>query len=209
MSTTRDRLLDAGEQLFAEHGASGVSAREIVRLSGVLNASALQYHFGDREGLVQAVLDRHESEVEVRRHALLDAAASGGDPDLRGLVAALVLPLAAKLQDESGRRYLRLAAELVNRPGYRMGADDLPEGSSILRWRARLDGMLDADAIRLHRRFVVVRFVSVELGRRAAEDPAKDDALFVSQLIDLAVALLACPLSAESSRHLVRSARRD
>ena len=58
MSTeTRARLLSAAERLFAERGIDAVSLREITRESGARNAIAAQYHFADRAGLVQAILD--------------------------------------------------------------------------------------------------------------------------------------------------------
>ena len=204
-SDTRESLLRAGEQLFAEHGTHGVSAREIVRAAAVGNASALQYHFGDREGLVQAVLARHEERIDVRRHELLDSLRA--DADLRELADVLVRPLADELADPSGRRYLRIAAEVINRPGLRIDADEVDPTSSVLRWRARVEPLVDPAAVRLHRRFVAVRFVSVELGRRAAEDHDRGHEVFVSQLGDLVVALLACPVSPQTDERL-RSARR-
>ena len=50
---TRERLIDAAESLFAEHGIGGVSLREINRAAGARNAVAVQYHFGDREGIIR------------------------------------------------------------------------------------------------------------------------------------------------------------
>src|SRR5438445_4339123 len=94
---TRERLIAAAEELFAANGIQAVSLREIVRASGAKNATALQYHFGDRAGLVRAVLEKHHLEVDTRRHALLDAYESRGGDDLRALAEALVAPLAAKL----------------------------------------------------------------------------------------------------------------
>ena len=36
-------------------------------LPGVKNATALQYHFGDRAGLLTAVFEKHSYDVELRR----------------------------------------------------------------------------------------------------------------------------------------------
>jgi AcrR family transcriptional regulator len=52
VADTRDRLITAAEELFAANGIEAVSLREIVRASGARNTAALQYHFGDRAGLV-------------------------------------------------------------------------------------------------------------------------------------------------------------
>src|SRR6188472_3484227 len=113
---TRERLIETAESLFATEGVNGVSLREIVRASGARNVTALQYHFGDRRGLLRAVLERHHRDVEIARHALLDAYEAGGEHDVHALSAALVRPLAAKLAHTGGRAYLRILGELVNRP---------------------------------------------------------------------------------------------
>lgn len=198
MSSTRDRLVAAAEALFAAQGIGGVSLREIVRAAGAGNSSALQYHFGDRDGMLRAVLARHTAEIEARRHALLDACEP--TPELRPLTAALVLPLAAKLADPSGRDYLRIHAELTHRPHPEIDPADVDPGASILRWRTAIEPLLDPDAIRLHRRHTVTRFVTVELARRAITAPHTDDRLFVNHLVDLAAALLTAPLSADTLR---------
>jgi AcrR family transcriptional regulator len=195
---TRDRLIEAAEELFAAQGIEAVSLREIVRTAGARNATALQYHFGDRAGLVRAVLERHDRDVDVRRHALLDAYESEGEKDLRALAVALVQPLAAKLSDRSGRAYLQIMAELMNRPSPALEAARLSE--SMSRWRALVGPLLDDEAVRLHRRFVVLRFAFVELARRADGGPHADDRLFTSHLVDLVVALLAAVPSAQTRR---------
>src|SRR5689334_19919887 len=119
--TTQRQLIRAAEDLFATRGIDAVSLREITSAAGVRNATALQYHFGDREGLLKAVLRKHYDDVEARRHALLDAyeanGASQGPEALRTLVAAFVAPAASKLADpDGGRAFLRIMAQLVNRP---------------------------------------------------------------------------------------------
>jgi AcrR family transcriptional regulator len=55
----RERLIRAAESLFAERGLDAVSLREILAAAEVGNSSAVQYHFGDRSGLVRAVLANH------------------------------------------------------------------------------------------------------------------------------------------------------
>jgi AcrR family transcriptional regulator len=194
---TRDRLIAAAENLFAAQGVGAVSLREIVRASGARNATALQYHFGDRAGLVRALLDRHAREVDARRHALLDAFEQHRPAKVRALAAALVLPLAAKLADPSGRDFLQILAELMNqpRPLIDIGPDD-----SFLRWREVAEPMLDPGAVRFHRRFLALRFTVVELARRADSAPHTDDRLFVSHLVDLVAALLTARASAETTR---------
>src|SRR4029453_4456009 len=115
--TTAGRLIDAAEALFATHGIEGVSLREINRAAGARNASALQYHFGGRDGLLRAVLAKHHHAVEARRHAMLDAYEAAGDGALGALAGALVRPSAAMLADgDGGPAYLQIMADLMNRP---------------------------------------------------------------------------------------------
>lgn len=198
---TRDRLIAAASELFAAQGIEAVSLREIVRASGARNTTALQYHFGDRAGLVRAVLEKHHLDVDTRRHAMLDAYEARGEPDLRALASALVQPLAAKLADTDGGAYLQIMAELMNRPRPVLdpAAFDDP-ADSMFRWRELVMPLLSEEALRLHRRFVALRFAVVELARRADGGPHTDDRLFVSHLIDLVAALLAAQPSAQTLR---------
>ena len=196
---TRARLVEAAERLFAARGVDGVSLREINRESGARNAIAIQYHFTDRAGVVRAVLDKHMPDVEARRHALLDRyEAEGGG--VRALAGALVRPLATKLADEDGgREFLQIHADLLNRPRPAFDPAALEDPAhSLYRWRALLDPLLDAEAVRLHRRFTAVVYTAVELGRRARSGRRTDDRLFVSHLVDVVAAILAAPVSDET-----------
>lgn len=206
---TRRRLIGAAEALFAERGVEAVSLREITIAAGVRNSTALQYHFGDRHGLLLAVLGKHHHEVELRRHALLDDYEAQRLHELRPLVAALVRPAAAKLDDpDGGRHYLRIVAQLLDQPP--AGVADAPASTHLLdstnRWRTLVAPLLSELAVnRLHRRYTAIRLASVELARRAARHPGRDDRLFTSHLIDLVGAVLAAPLSDETA-HLLGAA---
>ncbi len=200
--TTTDRLISAAEELFASHGIDGVSLREINRVAGAKNASALQYHFRDRDGLLNALMDKHRRDVEARRHAMLDAYEADGREDLRALAGALVRPMAAKLADQDGGpQYLQILADLMNRPRAIIDPADLDDpASSIYRWRQLVGRLLDEDVTRLHRRYVTIRFAAVEIGRRARSGPHTDDRLFTSDLVDLVTGVLSAPLSDETRR---------
>lgn len=212
-SATRERLIATAEELFAERGIGGVSLREINAAAGQRNSTALQYHFRDRDGLVRAVLAKHNPEVESRRHALLDEyeASEPVKVHLRTLAGALVRPSAAKLGDpDGGRPYLRIMAQLFHRPlQERIRTFDDPR-TSINRWRRLAGGVLpDVAVTQLHRRFAAIRITFVELALRAEGRPARDERLFTSHLVDLVTAILDAPLSGETGRLLdERGARR-
>jgi AcrR family transcriptional regulator len=200
--STRSRLVAAAERLFALQGVDVVSLREINQASGSRNAMAVQYHFQDRAGVLQAILDKHEPAVEARRHAMLDQYEADGEPNLRALAAALVRPSASKLADpDGGLAFLQITAELLNRPHSMRSLTTAEDPrSSMYRWRTLVTPLLAEEAVRLHRRFAAMHFTASELARRASSGPHRDDRLFVSHLIDLVTGLLAAVVSEETLR---------
>lgn len=80
---TRERILEAAAPLFAAEGFAGASTRAIAQAAGV-NVATLAYHFGDKAGLYDALVDRVYTRV-------LEVDVSGGDePDPRARLRALV-----------------------------------------------------------------------------------------------------------------------
>jgi AcrR family transcriptional regulator len=209
---TREQILRAAERLFAENGINGVSLREINREAGQSNTGAVQYYFGDRDGLVLAVIARHRHDDEIRRHLLLDGYERAGEPDLRALAAALVLPLAAKLDTPDGRRYLQISAEhYLHADREEILTRRIPDESTD-RWHRLLDDLAD-DEVRNDpmRRFVprvsATRLALIELSRRAAAEPRPDDRLFVSFLVDLITALLGTRIAPRTSARRAQGRR--
>jgi AcrR family transcriptional regulator len=114
---TRTKLIEAAEQLFAGRGIDGVSLADINQRAGQKNRNAVHYHFGDKESLIHAVLDKHSEGIESRRRELLDDA--GESPALRQLVRALVIPVAEKLGDsDGGVAYLKINGQLMASDSY-------------------------------------------------------------------------------------------
>lgn len=201
---TRAQIIRAAEELFAARGLDGVSLREINRAAGQSNTGAVQYHFGDRDGLILALIAKHRRDTEPRRHALLDQYEDAGVDDLRALASALVLPAAAKLADpDGGREYLQVSAEFYSRPNRLARIPRLGPRDSITRWHELLDPLVaEEERTVLHTRFPAIRFAFVELSRRAASAPREDDRLFTSHLTDLVTALLAASPSPSTKRLL-------
>jgi AcrR family transcriptional regulator len=199
---TRSRLLEAAEQLFAERGIDAVSLREINQAAGARNAIAVQYHYKDRTGVLEAIFRKHNPDVDARRHALLDQYEASDEKGVRQLAGALVRPLAAKLSDPDGGRYfLQIWGDLLNRPDPVFPAMLLDDpADSICRWRMLVEPLLGADAARLHRRFTANLYASIELARRARSGPHADDRLFTSYLVDVVTAILEAPVSPETRR---------
>ncbi|ASG03882.1 TetR/AcrR family transcriptional regulator [Vibrio anguillarum] len=57
-SSTKEKILDVAEGLFAEYGFNDTSLRAITSKAGV-NLASVNYHFGDKKTLVRAVLNRY------------------------------------------------------------------------------------------------------------------------------------------------------
>lgn len=68
---TRNEILDAAERLFAHQGHDNTSLRQITGAAGV-NLSAVNYHFGSKDGLVHAVFQRRVAALNRERLAFLD-----------------------------------------------------------------------------------------------------------------------------------------
>ena len=217
---TRLRIVAAAERLFAERGIDGVSLQQINRAAGQRNRSAVQYHFGNKEGVIHAILDKHTAGIERRRHELLDEIEASGKLELRRLAEALVIPLAEKLDDpDGGIAFLRVNAHLIGHPDFPLlelhaqrvnrGADrlhrltaracpDLPMELWMSRWLA-LSGLLFhgmADYAHLTERN----------GGAALNIPRS---VFVSNMVDCAVAVMEVPQSPETDAELERSRRPD
>lgn len=206
-ASVRERLLDAAEDLIADRGTDEVSLREVTAAASARNASAVQYHFGDRAGLLQALIARHRPAVEARRHELLDGLAAGAG--LGDLADALVRPLAERRSVPGGAGYLQLLSDLANRPRPAIDPASLEDPSdSLYRWRAEVGPRLPPGAVVLHRRFVAIRFALTELARRGRSGSTSlDDELFERDLIDQVTGLLDAPVSAATANALDRRER--
>lgn len=75
---TRERLLDCAEELTAAKGFTSVTSKEICQKAGT-NLAAVNYHFGSREGLYEAMLYRVHDRI-ISQTTLQDIAESSGTP---------------------------------------------------------------------------------------------------------------------------------
>jgi AcrR family transcriptional regulator len=137
----RRRLVDTAEQLIDQNGIDTTSARAIAAAAGHRNTAAVNYHFGTRDNLVRAVLDRRVTELDTRRHALLDELDPATATPLDALTA-LLRPLIELLDDPGGRRYLRVLNQGANHPAYHDRAT-LDFSTSLTRAAALLAPLLD------------------------------------------------------------------
>jgi AcrR family transcriptional regulator len=99
-TSTKEQLVLAAERLIAEHGVDGVSMLQIGAAAGSANKSVVQYHFGSKDQLVQAIFE-YRLPVVMRRRALLIA--ERGAPGLRDLVECHVRAVLEQSELDGGR----------------------------------------------------------------------------------------------------------
>ncbi len=190
MADAKEALIRAGERLFARHGVHRTQIKEINVLAGQRNVSALHYHFGSRDGLLQAIVEQHSSVVDADRSIRL--AAAGEQASLAQLVGVILAPLAEELASPSGRDYLRIVPQLLD-------GDTAPPAllRSFALARERLSGL--PAPIRDERLAAMFRAATTLLASRAR---TVDDGLplslpaeqFVANLIAMATAMLTAPV---------------
>lgn len=98
---TKDRILNAAEVLFAEHGFGGTSLRQVTGLAQV-NIAAVNYHFGSKDNLVNEVFRRRMDEMSQRRLAALDKAREDAPGNIEAILAAFITPALAMSHDDGG-----------------------------------------------------------------------------------------------------------
>ena len=121
LNRTKTKIIETAERLFAEKGINNVSTREIAREAGQKNHSALHYHFGDKENLLDALLDYRLTPLDNKRKYLLDEVLNTSkNPSLRELVTVLITPMAENALDPKRKNYiLKIMGELLTSADWR------------------------------------------------------------------------------------------
>ena len=108
---TPTRILDAAELLFVDRGYAATSVRAIAERAGV-NLGAAHYHFGSKQALFGAVVERCFAPIQEQRDRALDALlAQSSQPSVREIVEAFLVPLSASPAAEAPRLIARLFGE--------------------------------------------------------------------------------------------------
>jgi AcrR family transcriptional regulator len=80
---TKQALLAAGVQVFAEHGYDAATTREVAQAAGV-NEQLIQRYFGGKAGLLLAIIERFGQEE--RRSCSLPPPCAGVEAEIRGFL---------------------------------------------------------------------------------------------------------------------------
>ena len=89
---TKVEILNAAESLFAKHGFVNTSMRMITQLAKV-NLASVNYHFGSKKNLIQAVLKRHFDVIIPNIDNNLDVWIRAEELDALTLIESIALPL--------------------------------------------------------------------------------------------------------------------
>jgi len=208
---TRERLLDSAEQLFTERGVNGVSLREIRLHAGARNTAAIQFHFGDRDGLLIALAERHMPKIaEIQAAIYQDMVDDDAEDDARRLIEVLLRPAPDYLTyGASERAWIQIMGDLASQPDLHLKEMISITPEAGLRAGALLHRQLTAVLPdRLAReRIILMAQTSVHLTAdhaRLIADPitsrrhtSTDE--FVANLVDMITAALFAPVTAPRS----------
>ncbi|CAH0991125.1 hypothetical protein SIN8267_01226 [Sinobacterium norvegicum] len=113
----RDLLMRTAERLFATKGIDAVSLNEINKAAGQRNTSALHYHFGSKDALVETIIYHHYDAIGEEINRRLDRFEQLSDEQQtpRRLLQAMITPFADQLDSERGNYYLSIVSQVFMR----------------------------------------------------------------------------------------------
>lgn len=202
-----DRILEVAEELIGEIGLAAVSLRQISLASGQKNNYAVQYHFGDLDGLLAAIRAKRLPEIEAERALhFAKAARQGKLGDTRALLDVLYLPL---LNLEGGsRRHARFVLALHNAPSTATNRqktfDAMPIAEEAFQLLIEANPQVPSALLFERVRLVSFMILSSVFTRRAPFDSLEDDRALVGQVLDMAATAVRAPVSDEVDELLVR-----
>lgn len=141
MNDSAERMIDAAERLAAERGLAALTVQAVQEAAGQRNKSAVQYHFGGRQGLVTALIEHRMAPAAERRTALL--LALGDRPSTRELVEVLVVPLVESVLSRTPSYWARFLVQAISDPGTGLTALASIDDQALRAANARLESHLD------------------------------------------------------------------
>jgi AcrR family transcriptional regulator len=123
---TRTRILDVAEELFMQHGFEATSMRLLTSTAGV-NLAAVNYHFGSKDALIEALFHRRLDPMNAERVAALDALEQqAGEKPLAPaqIIRAFIGASLRMIEDAKGggRNFIRLLGRAYTEPAKQIRA---------------------------------------------------------------------------------------
>lgn len=191
-------MVDAAERLVAEEGLGAMSLRAVQAAAGQRNKSAAQYHFGSRDGLIEAVVVARMAPVNERRAEILAQHVTAAGPTARGMVEALVVPLAEHTLGRPGSRWARFLLQASSDPSLAEVVARRVEGRS---YRAVVDGLVAVlddvpEPLRLRRVGQVTLLAVGSLAAAESRPRLLPLEVEVADLVDVCVGAVTAPSTA-------------
>ncbi len=213
-AATKELIIATAEQLFANRGIDSVSLAEINVGAKQRNRNAVQYHFGSKDTLLQAIFDKHAPVVSQQRQHMLEALNKAPQCSLHDVVAALVKPVAMLLNNNNGgTAYIQINAQLATRNT--LNSYELTDSSLKLNREPVLAKLFAQHLTHLAPQIIELRLTLAislmfhSLGDLAAirleENHSRlfdNETLVINNLIDSISALLSAPVSAATTNAL-------
>jgi AcrR family transcriptional regulator len=204
----KQHIAVTAERLLAERGIDGVSLRQIAAAAGFGNNSAVQYHFGSKDGLIQAIFEHRLPELHQRRQILI---ARKQPSDLRSWIVCYVLPILEQGEEENSH-YLTFVM-MLQQHGRRDVFERLPEEfkSSTCAFVDALASLMSEvpEPLRTHRITQALTFAvhaaSDRERARVTGETLLPFAVYVADLLDGIVGFLAAPVSPAALEALDRA----
>lgn len=207
---TRERLMRAAELLVAQQGIENVTVRAIVSEAGQKNESALQYHFQNRDGLLDAIHAQRNAEVRTLRSALLQPYLTGKTPFLRDICLLMVMPAYTLAREDIGFCYyirgFGLRATLSLSPIQVTFENVSSENAAFFLDHLHRLTCEIPEALFLARLESTLRFIVLSMSHQAGLSTGFDGIQgqrFITNLLDMMVGILSAPVSSETAKHFI------
>jgi AcrR family transcriptional regulator len=179
------------ERLFAEQGIDAVSLRQIGTAAGMRMAGTVAYHFGDKEGLIRAIIADRDGAIDARRRELLaEVERQGRTHDLRAVAEVGIRPSVEAI----GRTgyYHRFVAQMIRHPSALADALDAGAFGAALRVlelqvAAGLDHL--PPTVLEHRKRLGIHMLQGAVADLEAQARGPVDEFVIADLVDCMVAL--------------------
>lgn len=111
MTDTKQKILDAAEELFGEQGYSATSMRNIISTAGV-NLAAIHYHFGSKQDLLDHIIRRKLGPINEHRIQLLDQFEADAAPEFPHIEKILEAFLTPAILAEKNRSFIKFMGRI-------------------------------------------------------------------------------------------------
>ena len=200
---TKAELLRSAERLIAEKGLGSVSVKMITTDAGARNPSAVHYHFGGIESLIEEVFAKRYREIEAERAVRLERVTET-DPEARlvALLEAAIGPFLEACLEDNGRVYARFCLQFVSDPRFDYAKLILNAGAqSFVRLSEEIIACLShipraRIEPRIRQSFVVAMVQAVSLSREVEAGTALPIDAAVKEAATCLAAYLSAPLHA-------------